>query len=101
MFAVGCRTNKDILNDYEKALLAGDFAKPVAEIEEKADGGGVDELLWRLHAGGSRYLMNDYPTSAEQFDRAEDVFVRNDQTSVFRQGAAGAFAMVSNDRAFP
>ena len=66
----GCRTNKDILDDYEKALLAGDFEKPVAEIEGKADDGGVDELLWRLHAGGSRYLMNDFPASAApQYDR--------------------------------
>ena len=97
----GCRTNKDILDDYEKALLAGDYSKPVAEIEEKADDGGVDELLWRLHAGGSRYLMNDFPLSVDQFDKAEDVFIRNDQTSVFYQGATGAFAMISNDRAFP
>lgn len=97
----GCRTNKDILNDYEKALLAGDYSKPVAEMEEKADDGGVDELLWRLHAGGTRYLLNDFPASADQFDKAEDVFARNDQTSVFRQGATGAFAMISNDRAFP
>ena len=99
--AAGCRTNKQILDDYERALLAGDYAKPVAEIEEKADDGGVDELLWRLHAGGSRYLLNDFPASAAQFDKAEDVFIRNDQTSVFKQGADGAFAMISNDRAFP
>lgn len=99
--AAGCRTNKDILNDYEKALVAGDYASPVAEIEGKADDGGVDELLWRLHAGGSRYLMNDFTASVDQFDKAEDVFIRNDQTGVFKQGATGAFAMVSNDRAFP
>ena len=97
----GCRTNKQILDDYERALLAGDYAKPVAEIEEKADDGGVDELLWRLHAGGTRYLLNDFPASADQFDKAEDVFIRNDRTSVFRQGAVGTFAMISNDRAFP
>lgn len=98
---VGCRTNKDILNDYEKAMVAGDYASPVAEIEEKADGGGVDELMWRLHAGGSRYLMNDFRAATMQFDKAEDVFLRNDQTSVFKQGADGTFAMLSNDRAFP
>ena len=97
----GCRTNKDILNDYEMATVAGDYATPVAEIEERADGGGVDELMWRLHAGGSRYLLNEFPASVEQFDKAEDIFIRNDKTSVFRQGATGAFAMISNDRAFP
>lgn len=101
LLVAGCRTNKDILNDYEKALVAGDYAAPVAEIEGKADDGGVDELMWRLHAGGSRYLLNDFPASVQQFDKAEDVFIRNDQTSVFKQGATGAFAMVSNDRAFP
>ena len=99
--ASGCRTNKDILNDYEKALVAGDYESPVAEIEGKAEDGGVDELLWRLHAGGSRYLMNDLAASVDQFDKAEDVFIRNDQTSVFKQGATGTFAMISNDRAFP
>ena len=98
---VGCRTNKDILNDYERAMVAGDYASPVAEIEGKADGGGVDELLWRLHAGGSRYLMNDFRAATMQFDKAEDIFIKNDRTSVFRQGADGAFAMLTNDRAFP
>ena len=101
VLSIGCRTNKDILNDYEKALLAGDYEKPVAEIEEKADDGGVDELLWRLHAGCSRYFLNDFPAATEQFDKAEDVFIRNDRTSVFKQGSTGAFAMISNDRAFP
>ena len=97
----GCRTNKDILNDYEKAMVAGDYSTPVAEIEEKADGGGVDELMWRLHAGGLRYLLNDFQAATMQFDKAEDIFIRNDQTSVFKQGVDGAFAMLSNDRAFP
>lgn len=97
----GCRTNKDILNDYEKSLTAGDYAAPIAELEEKAQDGGVDELMWRLHAGGSRYLTNDFDPAVMQFDRAEDIFLANDQTSVFRQGAGGAFAMMTNDRAFP
>ena len=97
----GCRTNKDILMDYERAMVTGDYAAPVAEVEEKADDGGVDELLWRLHAGGSRYLLNDFEAAVVQFDKAEDVFIRNDQTSVFKQGSTDALAMVSNDRAFP
>ena len=97
----GCRTNKDILNDYEKAMVAGDYAAPVAELEEKADAGGVDELMWRLHAGGSRYIMNDFQAATIQFDKAEDMFLKNDRTSVFKQGTDGAFAMLSNDRAFP
>ena len=97
----GCRTNKDILNDYEAATLIGDYASPVAEIEEKAAGGGVDELMWRLHAGGSRYLLDNRGEAISQFDLAEDIFLRNDATSVFKQGSDVAFAMVSNDRVFP
>lgn len=97
----GCRTNKDILNDYEKAMLVGDYAGPVAEIEGKAQGGGVDELMWRLHAGGSRYLLDNRSEAISQFDLAEDVFLRNDATSVFKQGSDVAFAMISNDRVFP
>jgi len=97
----GCRTNKDILNDYEKATLIGDYEGPVAEIEEKAEDGGVDELMWRLHAGCSRYLLNNRSEAIAQFDLAEDVFLRNDATSVFSQGSDVAFAMVTNDRVFP
>ena len=97
----GCRTNKDILNDYEKSLIEGNYSLSVAEVEEKADDGGVDELMWRLHAGSSRYLLNDGPFAIAQFDKAEDIFIKNDQTSTFKQGSTGAFAMISNDRAFP
>jgi len=99
---IGCRTNKDILMDYERSTVAGDYLKPLAEIEEKAADGGVDELMWRLHAGGSRYLLNALDgKSIGQFDKAEDIFIRNDQTSVFKQGTDVAFAMMTNDRAFP
>ena len=97
----GCRTNKDILNDYERALVAGNYSAPIAEIEEKASSGGIDELMWRLHAGSSRYLTGDRSNAIAQFDSAEDVFLRNDATSVFKQGTDVAFAMISNDRVFP
>ena len=97
----GCRTNKDILNDYETALTAGNYAEPIAEIEEKADDGGVDELMWRLHAAGSRYLTGDFDLAVGHFDKAEDIFLANDRAGVFTQGADGAFAMMTNDRAFP
>lgn len=97
----GCRTNKDILNDYEKALTAGNYVTPIAELEQKAADGGVDELMWRLHAAGSRYLTNDFEPAVAQFDQAEDIFLANDRTGVFKQGTDGAFAMITNDRAFP
>ena len=101
MAAAGCRTNKEILDDYEKAIAVGNYSGPIAEIEEKAESGGVDELMWRLHAGSSRYFTGDRADAIAQFDLAEDVFLRNDATSVFRQGTDVAFAMISNDRVFP
>lgn len=98
----GCRTNKDILVDYARAMSAGDYRAAVtAEVGEKAEEGGVDELMWRLMSGYSLFLQNAEASGVGQFDKAEDVFLRNEQTSVFRQGATGAFAMISNDRAFP
>lgn len=97
----GCRTNKDILDDYERSMCAGRYAEPIAEIEEKAEGGGVDELMWRLHAGGSRFLNGERELAIGQFDRAEDIFLKNDAQSVFAQSGDTAFAMVTNDRAFP
>ena len=97
----GCRTNKDILNDYEKALTAGDYQKPIIELEEKADGGGVDELMWRLHAGGSQYLVNNHYQTVYQFDKAEDTFAAIDGEGAFGKATDTAFAMMTNDRAFP
>ena len=99
--AGGCRTNKDILNDYEKSLVAGNYSQPIAEIEEKAADGGVDELMWRLHAGGSRYLTCEQVQAAVQFDKAEDVFAAIDGEGAFGKAADTTFAMMTNDRALP
>ena len=97
----GCRTNKDILNDYEQSMVAGDYTAPVAEIKEKANDGGVDELMWRLHAGGSMYLLNHHDQTIDQFDKAEDAFAEFDANGVFGKVADTSMAIMTNDRALP
>lgn len=97
----GCRTNKDILDDYEKALCEGRYADPVGEIEGKAGDGGDDELMWRLLAGGSYYLTGDHDKSIANFDKAEDIFLENDAGGVLSRASNVACAMMVNDRVLP
>lgn len=95
---VGCRTNKDILNDYGKSLADGHYAKPIEEIAGKAKGGGVDELMWRLHLGSSHYLTQVGQKAICEFDRAEDLFAEHDGQSVVSKATDTTFAMLTNDR---
>ena len=97
----GCRTNKDILNDYEKDILIGDYEHASIEVSEKAQEESGDQLLWQLSAAGANHLSGNSEKAIEQFDAAEDVFAKNDAESVFSQGASGTCAMMTNDRAFP
>ena len=97
---IGCRTNKAILDDYEKSLTFGRYAEPVAEIAGKADEGGVDELMWRLHLGSSRYLTRAWREAVCQFDLAEDLFADHDGASAAGKAVDSTFAMLTNDRAF-
>jgi len=97
----GCRSTKDVLNDYEKDLSYGQYDHASVEVAEKADAGGVDALCWQLHAAGAKSLAADAPEAVRRFDLAEDVFVKNDGQSVFSQGADGAYAMLTNDKVFP
>jgi len=97
----GCRTNKDILNDYERDLVSGDYRHAALEVSEKAKESGVDQLLWQLQAGGAQHLASERSAAIGYFDKAEDIFIRNDNQSVFSQAAAGAGAMMTNDRVFP
>ena len=97
---VGCRTDKDILNDYEANLMRGDYAASLAEVTEKAEAGGDSEQMWRLLAAKLNYLRDDKVAAVAEFDRAEQVFARNDQTSVYAQAGTDALAMMTNDKAF-
>ena len=98
--AVGCRTTKDVLDDYEVALSTGDYAKPVQETSELAAKGDGSQLLWQLLSGGALYMADDKEHTLSMFDAAEDTMHANDTTSVFAKGGEGALAMMTNDRAF-
>lgn len=99
--AAGCRTTKDVLDDYEANLAAGNYAALPGEPAELAAKGDDSSLLWHLLAGGGFYLADDKARAQTHFDAAEDAMQRNDATSVFAQGAEGGLAMMTNDRAFP
>ena len=94
----GCRNP---MLDYENSLVSGDYAKAVTIASDEIEPGGDDELMWRLMAGGASRLAGDRETAISQFDKAEDVMIDHDGTSVFAKGATGAWAMMTNDKAFP
>jgi len=87
--------------DYENSLVSGDYAKAASIATEEISVGGKDELMWRLMAGGACRLAGDGETALVHFDRAEDVMIDHDGESVFSKGATGAWAMMTNDKAFP
>ena len=97
---VGCRTVKEVMDDYEVAITTGDYAKPIAETSKLAGESGDTQLLWQLLAGAAMYMADDKAGARQMFDAAEASFARNDTISVFAQGAEGAFAMMTNDRVF-
>lgn len=99
--AVGCRTTKDVLDDYERNMVAGNYAALPGEPAELAAKGDDSSLLWHLLAGGGFYLADAKADALRHFDAAEDAMQKNDATSVFTQGATGGLAMMTNDRAFP
>lgn len=94
----GCRHP---MADYENSLVAGDYATATSIAMEELKSGGNDELMWRLMAGGASRLAGDGQTAIDQFDKAEDVMIDHDGTSVFATGATGTWAMMTNDKAFP
>ena len=94
----GCRHP---MADYENSLVTGDYAKATSIATEEIKDGDKDELMWRLMAGGASRLAGDSETAIAQFDKAEDVMIDHDGTSVFAKGATGTWAMMTNDKAFP
>ena len=97
----GCRTTKDVLDDYERNLLTGTYREAPGEAAELAAKGDDSSLLWHLLAGSGYYMADDKANARTQFDAAEDAMQRNDASSVFAQGAQGGLAMMTNDRSFP
>ena len=98
--AAGCRTTKEVLDDYEVALSTGNYTAPVQETAELAAKKDGSQLLWQLLAGGAMYMADDKGNALAMFDSAEDAMHANDATSVFARGGEGALAMMTNDRAF-
>jgi len=94
----GCRHPMD---DYEKSLVAGDYAKAFNVAFDEISDGGNDELMWRLMAGGAGRLAGMRDETVSQFDRAEDVMIDQDGRSVFSKGVTGTWAMMTNEKAFP
>ena len=100
-FVAGCRTTKDVLNDYEKNLSLGRYSDSTSELLELADKNDDSQLLWRLMAAATLHIEKNREAEAiRQFDLAEAVLQKNDQMSVFAQGGEGALAMMTNDRVF-
>lgn len=98
--AAGCRTTKEVLNDYEVALSTGQYSAPVQETSELAAKKDSSCLLWELLAGSALYMSDSKESALAMFDAAEDAMHANDAASVFSRGGEGALAMMTNDRAF-
>lgn len=101
LFSSGCRTTRQILDDYEANYSSGNYSQAMVEVSEKADEGGDDELLWQLLAANAIRNVPDTGKSINWFDRAEDKMAENDDRSVFAQSGNTALAMMVNDKSFP
>ena len=97
----GCRTTKEVLDDYERKIVVGNYAAAVPEVTELAEKQDGSQQMWRLLSASANYMADDKAQALRQFDAAEDVFRKNDLTSVFAQAGQGALAMMTNDKAFP
>lgn len=97
----GCRTTKQVLDDYEHDIAAGDFKKASIEVTELAKEEDDSKLLYQL-LSASAFNWGLSPHDAlMQFNKAEDAFIENDKTSVYSQVGGTSLAMVTNDRSFP
>ncbi|MBO7721100.1 MAG: hypothetical protein J6T01_01695, partial [Kiritimatiellae bacterium] len=97
----GCRTTKDVLDDYERDIVSGRYEQASAEVSERADGGGADLLMWQLLAGSAKYLADDRAEAIRRFDLAEDAIADNARRGAAAAAAGASFAMVANDRVLP
>ncbi len=97
----GCRTTKDVLDDYEKDISSGNYAAAVPEVTEIAEKQDDSQQMWRLLSASAKFMSDDRSGALQQFDAAEDVFKKNDLRSVFSQVGQGTLAMITNDKSFP
>jgi hypothetical protein len=98
---VGCRTTKQVLDDYERNIAGGAFKTASVEVSELASEKDDSQLLYEL-LSASAFNWGLSPHDAlMHFNKAEDIFLENDKTSVFSQVGGTSLAMVTNDRSFP
>lgn len=97
----GCRTTQEVLDDYERNLLTGNYSGSAPEVRKLSDGDDNSRLLWSLLAGSACYLSCDAAEATALFDTAEDAMQRNDSSSVFEQSVDASLAMMVNDKLFP
>lgn len=98
--AAGCRTDKQILHDHDMNIRAGAYDVAVVEVTEKAEKEDNSQQMWRLLSANAYYMADDKVGAVGQFDKAEQVFAKNDSKSVFAAAGEGSFAMLTNDKAF-
>lgn len=96
----GCRTTKDILDDYDKDIAAGNFAKASVEVGEMAAKGDDSVVLWRLQTAGAQYLAND-PIARQTFDLVEDAFSERDRAGALSDAGQTSLGMLTNERSVP
>jgi hypothetical protein len=88
------------LDDYERNLSIGEYEAAAPEVTQLAEERDDSQQMWRLLSASANYMADDRPAALRQFDEAEDVFRKNDTTSVFAKAGQGALAMMTNDKAF-
>lgn len=96
----GCRTMERVKQDYNDHLSAGGYSAAAADVESYADKEGGDRLMWQLMSGSAYRLAGNGEGAIKRFDDAEDKMIEQGQTSVFAKTTLGAWAMVTNDKAF-
>ena len=69
--AAGCRTTKDVLDDYEKNLSLGNYGGSTPELLELADKRDDSQLLWRLMAAATLHFTNTREADADPAGHAE------------------------------
>ena len=97
----GCRTTKQVLDDYERNISLGDFKTASIEVTELAKCEDDSKLLYQLLSASAYNWALSPHDALMQFNKAEDVFLENDKTSVYSQIGGTSLAMVTNDRSFP
>lgn len=97
----GCRTMKDILDDYERDLKAGSYEHAAIEVGELSEKNDDNVVFWRLQTAGARYLADRKDESIALFDRVEDGFYDRDHDGAVKTAADATLTMIGNDCSLP